>query len=128
MLLTLLSFWIIDRNSLVTFVVISQWTQLWLKSFHHTSRFRIATPGPCACMLYGCLLAFYLVSFIHFVCIVGSQFRSWLSLDSQPWMRIWGRLISLDSYQSLDSSLEMSNELATTLASIQEFMAGMTGV
>ena len=77
-------------------------------------------------MLYGCLLAFYLVSFIPFVCIVGSQFRSWLSLDSQSWRRIEGRLISLDSYQSSDSTLETSDKLATTLASIQEFMAGMS--
>ena len=35
-------------------------------------------------------------------------------------------MIRLDSYQSSNSSLEMSNELATTLASIQEFMVGMS--
>ena len=32
-------------------------------------------------------------------------------------------MIKADSHQSLDSSIEMSNELASTLASIQEFMA-----
>ena len=35
-------------------------------------------------------------------------------------------MIRADSHQSLDSSVEMSNELASTLASIQEFMAGVS--
>ena len=121
--LTPLSSWIIDRNSLVTFVAISQWTPLWLQSSHHKSRFQIATSGPCACMLYCCLLRSYLVSFIHFVCIVGSHFRSCLSLELHPWKRVGGWLIRADSHQSSDSSIEMSDELASTLASIQEFMA-----
>ncbi|RVW66981.1 hypothetical protein CK203_066079 [Vitis vinifera] len=86
----------------------------------------IATSGPCACMLYCRLLEFYLVSFIHFVCIVGSQFRSRLSLESHSWRRVGGRLIRADSYPSSDSSVEMSDELASTLASIQEFMAGVS--
>nr|CAN78097.1 hypothetical protein VITISV_040387 [Vitis vinifera] len=43
-------------------------------------------------------------------------------------MRIGSRLIKADSHQSLDSSVEMSDELASTLASIQEFMAGTTQV
>ena len=72
MFLTPISSWIIGRNYLVTFVVISQWIPLWLQSSHHTSQFQIATSGPCVCMLYGCILGFYLVSFIHSVCIVGS--------------------------------------------------------
>ncbi|RVX17812.1 hypothetical protein CK203_004086 [Vitis vinifera] len=88
--------------------------------------FLIATSGPCACMLYCHLLEFYLVSFIHFVCIVGSQFRSRLSLESHSWRRVGGRLIRADSYPSSDSSVEMSDELASTLASIQEFMAGVS--
>ena len=67
-----------------------------------------------------------LVSFIHFVCIVGSQFRSRLSLESHAWRRVGGRLIRADSYPSLDSSVGMSDELASTLASIQEFMAGVS--
>ena len=66
------------------------------------------------------------MSFIHFVCIVGSQFRSRLSLESHSWRRVRGRLIRADSYPSLDSSVEMSDELASTLASIQEFMAGVS--
>ena len=67
-----------------------------------------------------------LVSFIRFVCIVGSQFRSRLSLESHSWRRVRGRLIRADSYPSSDSSVEMSDELASTLASIQEFMAGVS--
>ena len=66
------------------------------------------------------------MSFICFVCIVGSQFRSQLSLESHSWRRVGGRLIRADSYPSLDSSVEMSDELASTLASIQEFMAGVS--
>ncbi|WKA06546.1 hypothetical protein VitviT2T_024441 [Vitis vinifera] len=77
-------------------------------------------------MLYCRLLEFYLVSFIRFVCIVGSQFRSRLSLESRSWRRLAGRLIRADSYPSLDSSVDMSDELASTLASIQEFMAGVS--
>ncbi|RVX02858.1 hypothetical protein CK203_023245 [Vitis vinifera] len=65
---------------------------------------------------------FYLVSFIQFVCIVGSQFRSWLSLKSHSWKRVGGRLIRVDSHQSSDSSIEMLDELASALASIQEFI------
>ena len=66
------------------------------------------------------------MSFIRFVCIVGSQFRSRLSLESHSWRRVGGRLIRSDSYPSSDSSVEMSDELASTLASIQEFMAGVS--
>ena len=77
-------------------------------------------------MLYCRLLEFYLVSFIHFVCIVGSQFRNRLSLESHSWRKVGGRLIRADSHQSSDSSIEISNELASTLASIQEFMAGVS--
>ena len=73
-----------------------------------------------------CLLRSYLVSFIHFVCIVGSHFRSWLSLESHSWRGVGGQLIRADSHQSSDSSVEMSDELASTLASIQEFMAGVS--
>ena len=63
------------------------------------------------------------MSFIHSVCIVESHFRSCLSLESHPWKRVGGRLIRADSHQSSDSLVEMSDELASTLASIQEFMA-----
>ncbi|XP_059589952.1 uncharacterized protein LOC104882380 [Vitis vinifera] len=56
----------------------------------------------------------------------GSQFRSRLSLESHSWRRVGGRLIRSDSYLSSDSSVEMSDELASTLASIQEFMAGVS--
>ncbi|RVW67952.1 hypothetical protein CK203_064371 [Vitis vinifera] len=56
----------------------------------------------------------------------GSQFRSQLSLESHSWRRVGGRLIRADSYSSSDSSVEMSDELASTLASIQEFMAGVS--
>ncbi|RVW91931.1 hypothetical protein CK203_030166 [Vitis vinifera] len=76
--------------------------------------------------LYCRLLEFYLVSFICFVYIVGSQFRSRLSLKPHHWRRVGGRLIRADSYPSSDSSVEMSDELASTLASIQEFMAGVS--
>ncbi|RVW62483.1 hypothetical protein CK203_063902 [Vitis vinifera] len=55
-----------------------------------------------------------------------SQFRSRLSLESLSWRRVGGRLIRADSYPSSDSSVEMSDELASTLASIQEFMAGVS--
>ncbi|RVW44006.1 hypothetical protein CK203_074925 [Vitis vinifera] len=55
-----------------------------------------------------------------------SQFRSRLSLESPSWRRVGGRLIRADSYPSSDSSVEMSDELASTLASIQEFMAGVS--
>nr|CAN60653.1 hypothetical protein VITISV_026112 [Vitis vinifera] len=54
-----------------------------------------------------------------------SQFRSRLSPESYSWRRVGGRLIKADSYSSSDSSIEMSDELASTLASIQEFMAGV---
>ena len=64
--------------------------------------------------------------FIHFVCIVGSQFRSWLSLESYSWRKVGGRLIIVDSHKSSDNSVEMSDELASTLASIQEFMVGVS--
>ena len=77
-------------------------------------------------MLYYRLLVFYLVSFIRFVCIVGSQFNSRLSLESHSWRRVRGRLIRADSYLRSDSSVEMLDELASTLASIQEFMAGVS--
>ena len=65
------------------------------------------------------------MSFIHFVCIVGSQFRNRLSLESHSWRKVGGRLIRADSHQSSDSSVEMLDELVSTLASIQEFMAGV---
>ncbi|KAL6342728.1 hypothetical protein AAG906_016562 [Vitis piasezkii] len=67
---------------------------------------------------------FYLMSFIHFVCIVGSRFRSWLSLESHSWRRVGGRLI--ERFISKFDSVEMLGELASTLASIQEFMAGVS--
>ncbi|KAL6321564.1 hypothetical protein AAG906_021803 [Vitis piasezkii] len=51
-----------------------------------------------------------------------NQFRSWFSLKSPSWRRVGGRLIRSDSHQSSDSLVEMSDELAFTLASIQEFM------
>ena len=77
-------------------------------------------------MLYSCILGSYFVSFIHFVCIVGSQFRSWLRLESHSWRRVGGRLIRADSHKSSDSLVEMSDELASTLASIKEFMVGVS--
>ncbi|KAL6331478.1 hypothetical protein AAG906_011418 [Vitis piasezkii] len=49
-----------------------------------------------------------------------------LSPESHSWRRVRGRLIRADSYPSSDSSVEMSDELASTLASIQEFMAGVS--
>ncbi|RVW72045.1 hypothetical protein CK203_054067 [Vitis vinifera] len=57
-----------------------------------------------------------------------NQFRSWLSLESHTWRRVGGQLIRSDSHQSLDSSVEMSDELAFTLTFIQEFMAGTAQV
>ena len=66
------------------------------------------------------------MSFIHFVYVVGSHFRSCLSLELHPWRRVGGRLIRANSHQSSDSSIEMSDELASTLASIQEFMVGVS--
>ena len=66
------------------------------------------------------------MSFIHFVWVLGSHFRSCLSLESHPWRRVEGRLIRADSHKSSDHSVEMSDELASTLASIQEFMAGIS--
>ncbi|RVW30009.1 hypothetical protein CK203_089837 [Vitis vinifera] len=70
-------------------------------------------------------------SYIHISdCHLGpcawSQFRSRLSLESHSWRRVRGRLIRADSYPSSDSSVEMSDELASTLTSIQEFMAGVS--
>ncbi|KAJ9680317.1 hypothetical protein PVL29_019589 [Vitis rotundifolia] len=52
--------------------------------------------------------------------------RDPLNLELHPWRRVGGRLIRADSHQSSDSSVEMSDELASTLASIQEFMAGVS--
>ena len=49
-----------------------------------------------------------------------------MSLESPSWRRVRGRLIRAYSHQSSDSSIEISNELASTLASIQEFMAGVS--
>ena len=66
------------------------------------------------------------MSFIHFDCILGSHFRSWLSLESYSWRKVGGRLIIVDSHKSSDNSVEMSDELASTLASIQEFMVGVS--
>ena len=66
------------------------------------------------------------MSFIYFVCNVGSRFKSWLSLKSLSWRRDGGRLIRADSHQSSDSLVEMSNELASIIASIQEFMVGIS--
>ena len=86
-------------------------------------KFQVATLGPCVFMLYSCLLRSYFVSFIHFVCIVGSQFKCWLSLESHSWRRVGGRFIRSDSCQS---SVEMSDKLASTLAFIKKFMAGVS--
>ena len=47
-------------------------------------------------------------------------------MESHSWRIIGGRLIIADSHQSSDSSVEISYELAATLASIQEFMAGVS--
>ena len=47
-------------------------------------------------------------------------------MGSPSWKRVRGRLIRADSYKDSDSSVEMSNELASTLASIQEFMVGVS--
>ena len=49
-----------------------------------------------------------------------------MSLELHPWKRVGGRLIRADSHQGSDNSVEMSDELASTLASIQEFMAGVS--
>ena len=66
------------------------------------------------------------MSFIlFFVCIVGSQFRSWLSPESHSLKKVRGRLIRANSHQSLDSLVEMFDKLVSILASIQEFMAGV---
>ncbi|RVW69822.1 hypothetical protein CK203_061151 [Vitis vinifera] len=54
----------------------------------------------------------------------GESVRSWLSPKSHSWRRVGGRLIRVDSYQSSDSSIEMLDELASTLASIKEVMTG----
>ncbi|RVW95509.1 hypothetical protein CK203_028729 [Vitis vinifera] len=66
------------------------------------------------------------ISDCHLRTMCLSQFRSRLSLESHSWRRVGGRLIRADSYPSSDSSVEMSDELASTLASIQEFMAGVS--
>ncbi|XP_034693534.1 uncharacterized protein LOC117920231 [Vitis riparia] len=78
--------------------------------------------------LYVVLSSFRVLSrVLHPSCLhCRSQFRSHLSLESHSWRRVGGRLIRADSYPSLDSSVEMSDELASTLASIQEFMAGVS--
>ena len=47
-------------------------------------------------------------------------------MELHPWRRVGGRLIRADSHKSSDHSVEMSDELASTLASIQEFMAGIS--
>ena len=49
-----------------------------------------------------------------------------MSLELHPWRRVGGRLIRADSHKSSDSSVEMSDELASRLAFIQEFMAGVS--
>nr|CAN82030.1 hypothetical protein VITISV_028549 [Vitis vinifera] len=54
------------------------------------------------------------------ICVARSQFKSWLSPKSHSWRRVGGRLIRAYSYQSSDSSVEMSDELASILASIKE--------
>ncbi|RVW59020.1 hypothetical protein CK203_107794 [Vitis vinifera] len=61
-----------------------------------------------------------------FDCHLRTTRLSRLSLESHSWRRVRGRLIRADSYPSSDSSVEMSDELASTLASIQEFMAGVS--
>ena len=43
-------------------------------------------------------------------------------MKSHSWKRVGGRLIRVDSHQSSDSSIEMLDELASALASIQEFI------
>ena len=45
-----------------------------------------------------------------------------MSLESHSWRRVGGRLIRADSHKSSDSLVEMSDELASTLASILKFM------
>ncbi|KAL6319600.1 hypothetical protein AAG906_020677 [Vitis piasezkii] len=45
---------------------------------------------------------------------------------SHSWRRVGGRLIIADSHKSSDSLVEMSDELVSTLASIQEFMTAQT--
>ena len=47
-------------------------------------------------------------------------------MELHHWRRVGDRLIRSDSYQGSDSSVEMSDELASTLASIQEFMVGVS--
>ena len=49
-----------------------------------------------------------------------------MSLELHPWKRVGGRLIRADSHKSSDNSVKMSNELTFTLASIQEFMVGIS--
>ena len=49
-----------------------------------------------------------------------------MSLELHPWKRVGGRLIRADSHQGSDNSVEMSDELASRLAFIQEFMAGVS--
>ena len=49
-----------------------------------------------------------------------------MSLESHSWRRVGGRLIRADSHKSSDSLVEMSDELASTLTFIQEFMAGVS--
>ena len=66
------------------------------------------------------LLNLKLQRYGYFVCIVGSQFKCWLSLESHSWRRVGGQFIRSDSCQS---SVEMSDKLASTLAFIKKFMA-----
>ena len=49
-----------------------------------------------------------------------------MSLESHSWRGVGGQLIRADSHQSSDSSVEMSDELASIFAYIQEFMAGVS--
>ena len=44
----------------------------------------------------------------------------------RPWRRVGRRLIRSNSHHISDRSVEMSDELASTLASIQDLMVGMT--
>ena len=47
-------------------------------------------------------------------------------MKSPSWRRVGGRLIRSNSHQSSDSLVEMLDELASTLAYIQEFMVGVS--